>query len=330
MLPLCIHGDLVKLFLLALLVTVAIASASLFVGVSEVSLFALVSGESDEKMLMVLAGSRVPRTIALMLAGAGMAVAGTIMQMLSRNRFVEPSTAGTVESASLGMLVVLLLAPGLPVIVKMVVASIFALAGTAVFLGILRSVPLRSPVLVPLVGLMLGGVINACTTFFAYRYDLMQAMGAWTSGDFSAVLRGRYEVLWVALALTVAAYVAADRFTVAGMGEDFSRNLGLDYRKVVTLGLVIVSMVTASVVVTAGILPFIGLIVPNLVSMAMGDRLRHTLPWIALSGAALVLFCDTIGRIINAPYEIPVGSVLGIIGSIFFLGMLFRRRYRAA
>ncbi|HEX2146296.1 MAG TPA: ABC transporter permease [Pseudorhizobium sp.] len=319
-----------KLFLLALLATAAVAVASLFVGVSELSPLAILSGESDEKMLMVLAGSRVPRTLALILAGAGMAVAGTIMQMLSRNRFVEPSTAGTVESASLGMLAVLLLAPDLPVMMKMLVAAAFALAGTGVFLAILRRVPLRSPVLVPLVGLMLGGVINACTTFFAYRYDLMQAMGAWTSGDFSAVLRGRYEVLWVALALTAAAYVAADRFTVAGMGEDFSTNLGLDYRKVVALGLVIVSMVTASVVVTAGILPFIGLIIPNLVSMAMGDRLHHTLPWIALSGAALVLVCDTAGRIINAPYEIPVGSVLGVIGSIFFLSMLLRRRYRAA
>ncbi|MCJ8520949.1 iron complex transport system permease protein [Pseudorhizobium tarimense] len=319
-----------KLFVIALLATTALAVASLFVGVSEISFFALLSGESNEKMLLVLGESRIPRTAALILAGAGMAVAGTIMQLLSRNRFVEPSTAGTVESASLGMLAVLLLAPDLPVMMKMLVAALFALAGTALFLGILRRVPLRSPVLVPLVGLMLGGVINACTTFFAYRYDLMQAMGAWTSGDFSAVLRGRYEVLWLALALTAAAYFAADRFTVAGMGKDFSTNLGLDYRKVVALGLLIVSMVTASVVVTAGILPFIGLIVPNLVSMAMGDRLRHTLPWVALSGAVLVLLCDTIGRVINAPYEIPVGSMLGIIGSIFFLSMLLRRRSRAA
>lgn len=319
-----------KLFLPALLITVAMAAISLFVGVSEVSLLAIVSGQADEKMLMVLAASRLPRTLALILAGAGMAVAGTIMQMLSRNRFVEPSTAGTVESASLGMLAVLLLAPGLPVMLKMLVASAFALAGTGLFLAILRKVPLRSPVLVPLIGLMLGGVINACTTFFAYRYDLMQAMGAWTSGDFSTVLRGRYEVLWVACALTVAAYIAADRFTVAGMGEDFSTNLGLNYGRVVALGLVIVSMVTASVVVTAGILPFIGLIVPNLVSMIMGDRLRHTLPWIALTGAALVLVCDIVGRVVNAPYEIPVGSVLGIVGSIFFLNMLLRRRFRAA
>lgn len=306
------------------------AAISLFVGVSDVSLLAIVSGQADEKMLMVLAASRFPRTLALILAGAGMAVAGTIMQMLSRNRFVEPSTAGTVESASLGMLAVLLLAPGLPVMLKMLVASAFALAGTGLFLAILRKVPLRSPVLVPLIGLMLGGVINACTTFFAYRYDLMQAMGAWTSGDFSTVLRGRYEVLWVACALTVAAYIAADRFTVAGMGEDFSTNLGLNYGRVVALGLIIVSMVTASVVVTAGILPFIGLIVPNLVSMIMGDRLRHTLPWIALTGAALVLVCDIVGRVVNAPYEIPVGSVLGIVGSLFFLNMLLRRRFRAA
>ncbi|WP_142592090.1 ABC transporter permease [Pseudorhizobium endolithicum] len=319
-----------KLFIPALLATAALAVASLFVGVSEMTFSTLLSGPGGERAWMILGASRVPRTLALILAGAGMAVAGTIMQMLSRNRFVEPSTAGTVESASLGMLAVLLLAPDLPVIMKMLVAAAFALAGTAVFLSILRRVPLRSPVLVPLIGLMLGGVINACTTFFAYRYDLLQAMGAWTSGDFSAVLRGRYEVLWVALALTVAAYVAADRFTVAGMGEDFSTNLGLDHRKVVGLGLVIVSMVTASVVVTAGILPFIGLIVPNLVSMVMGDRLRRTLPWIALSGAALVLVCDMIGRLVNAPYEIPVGSVLGVVGSLFFLNLLLRRRPRAA
>ena len=319
-----------KLFILALMVTLAAAIVSLFVGVSDVSLSALFSGEADEKMLMVFAVSRLPRTIALVLAGAGMAVAGTIMQMLARNRFAEPSTAGTVESASLGMLVVLLLAPDLPVMMKMLVASTFALAGTSLFLLILQRVPLRSPILVPLIGLMLGGVISACTTFFAYRFDLMQAMGAWTSGDFSTVLQGRYEVLWIAFVLTVASYVAADRFTVAGMGQDFATNLGLHYGRVLAFGLVVVSMVTASVVVTAGILPFIGLIVPNLVSIVMGDKLRHSLPWIALSGAALVLVCDIVGRTVNAPFEVPAGSVLGVIGSLFFLNMLLRRRLRAA
>lgn len=315
-----------KLLFPTLLLTVILAFVSLFVGVSNVSPLDIVGGRADGQALTVLYASRLPRTLALILAGAGMAVSGTIMQMLARNKFVEPSTAGTVESAALGMLAVLLLAPDLPVMAKMLVAAVFALGGTALFLAILRQMPLRSVLMVPLVGIMLGGVISAVTTFFAYRFDMMQSMGAWTSGDFSAVLRGRYEVLWIAFGLTVVAYIAANRFTLAGMGEEFSTNLGLNYHRVVALGLVIVSMVTASVVVTAGVVPFVGLIVPNLVSMMLGDNLRRTLPWIALSGALLVLSCDIIGRIVNAPFEIPVGNVLGVIGSAFFLYLLLRRR----
>ncbi len=314
-------------FIAAILSLAILFVTSLFIGVSDVSLSSLSEGSRAELVMMA---SRIPRSLALVLAGAGMAVSGTIMQMLARNRFVEPSTAGTVESASLGILTVLLLAPGLPVFGKMAVATVFALGGTALFLGILGRVPLRSPLMVPLIGIMLGGVINAVTTFFAYRYDMLQSLGAWTTGDFSSVLRGRYELLWISLGLTVIAYIAADRFTVAGLGEDFTVNLGLDYRRVVTLGLVIVSMVTAAVVVTVGMIPFIGLIVPNVVSMTMGDRLRRTLPWIALCGAGLVLLCDLVGRLVIAPFEIPVGTMLGVIGSIFFLYLILRKKSRAA
>jgi iron complex transport system permease protein len=320
----------VKFLLLALFLTAALALASLFVGVSNIDPISILSGQADETQLAVLLASRLPRTLALMLAGSGMAVSGMIMQMLARNRFVEPSTAGTVESAGLGMLTVLLVAPGLPVFLKMLVAAGFALAGTSLFLAILRRIPLRSVVMVPLVGIMLGGVFSSVTAFLAYRFDLMQTMAAWTSGDFSTVLRGRYELLWIAFAFTILAYIAADRFTLAGMGEDFSTNLGLNYRRVVAVGLGIVSMVTASVVVTAGMIPFLGLIVPNLVSMTMGDNMRRSLPWVALIGAALVLICDIVGRIIIAPFEVPVGSVLGVVGSIFFLYLLLRRQSRAA
>lgn len=320
----------VKLFVSALLITFCLATLSLFVGVSAVSPLEIVTGSADEQQVLVFLASRIPRTAALLLAGCGMAITGTILQMLARNRFVEPSTTGTVESAGLGMLTVLVLAPDMPIIAKMLVAAVFALAGTSLFLAILKAMPFRSVLMVPLVGIMLGGMIGAVTTFFAYRFDLLQSMGAWASGDFSTVLRGRYEILWIAFALTVAAYVAADRFTVAGMGEEFSTNLGLNYGKVLSVGLVIVSMVTASVVVTVGVIPFIGLIVPNLVSMAMGDNLRRSLPWIGLCGAFLVLVCDIIGRTVNAPFEIPVGTVLGVIGSLFFLYLLMGKRRRVA
>ncbi|RZJ10888.1 MAG: hypothetical protein EOO54_21305 [Haliea sp.] len=184
--------------------------------------------------------------------------------------------------------------------------------------------------IVPLVGLVLGGVISAVTTFFAYRYDLLQSMHAWTTGDFSAVLRGRYELLWISLGLTVLAYTAADRFTVAGMGADFATNVGLNHRRMMNLGLVIVSMVTASVVVTAGIVPFLGLIVPNLVSLFMGDNMRRSLPWVAVLGAAFVLACDLVGRLVLYPYEIPIGTIVGVIGSAVFLTLLLRGRARFA
>lgn len=314
-----------KSLLFAVPVILLLAVVSILTGVGS-----LASGlDGGGRGWLLIVESRVPRTLALMLAGTGLAVAGTIMQMLARNRFVEPSTAGTAESAALGMLMTMIFAPSLPVAGKMAVAAVTALAGTALFLKILRQIPLRSVLMVPLVGIMLGGVISAVTTFVAYRYDMMQSMGTWMSGDFSGVLRGRYELLWIAFALTLIAYVTAARFTVIGMGEDIARNVGLDYNKVVTLGLCIVSMVTATVVATVGMVPFLGLIVPNVISLVVGDNLRRTLPLIAATGAGLVLACDIVGRMVIAPYEIPVGTVMGVIGSVVFLYLLLSRRAHA-
>jgi len=314
----------------AIAVVAVLAVISLFIGVSDVSLGTLFGAGRTDRAAEVLLISRIPRTLAIILAGMSMAVSGMIMQMLTRNRFVEPSTAGTVESASLGILLVILFAPETPVIGKMLVASVTALAGTALFLRILRAIPLRSVLVVPLVGLMLGGVVSAITTFIAYRFDLLQSLNSWTTGDFSGVLRGRYELLWLAFFLTVIAYIAADRFTVAGLGEDFTTNLGLNYRRVVTLGLVIVSMVSASVVVTVGMIPFLGLIVPNVVSMFIGDNMRRAVPWVAVLGAGLVLACDIVGRLVRFPYEIPIGTMMGVVGSILFLYLLLRRGSRLA
>ena len=326
----------------AVLALLVLSVVSLFVGVSEVSPGSLLAsltgsgaldgsgGAATTDPVRVLLESRVPRTLAILLAGAAMAVAGLIMQLLTRNRFVEPSTAGTVEWALLGLLVATLVAPGAGLLAKMLVATAFALAGTVLFLRILRALPLRSVLLVPLVGLMLGGIVGAVTTFVAYRVDLLQSLAAWTTGDFSGVLRGRYELLWVALALTVVAYLAADRFTVAGMGDDFATNLGLDSRRVRGLGITIVSLVSATVVVTVGVIPFLGLVVPNVVSLLVGDNMRRTAPWVAVLGAGFVLVCDLLGRVVRYPYEVPVGVVVGVVGSLIFLHLLLRRGARVA
>lgn len=310
--------------ILAVAVTFALAIVSLFVGVSDVSLPLLLAGDVDSRAVEVFFISRVPRTLALMLAGASMAISGLVMQMIVRNRFVEPGTTGTSESAALGFLVVTILAPGWPLMAKMMVAAVFALGGTALFLRVLRAVPLRDVLLVPLVGIMLGGIVGAISAFIAYRANLMGSLLAWNMGDFSGVLRGRYELLWFGLAGCILAYIAADRFTVAGMGRDFTTNLGLNYRRVMVLGLVIVSVVSAVVLVSVGSIPFLGLIVPNLVSMLVGDNMRRTVPWVTIGGAGMVLACDIVGRLIRFPYEIPISVVMGVIGSMVFLYLLLR------
>ncbi|WP_370662418.1 ABC transporter permease [Massilia aurea] len=314
---------------LPLLMTAALVALSIAIGAADFSFAGLLAGtQSDAWQLLVV--SRLPRTLALLLAGMSLAVAGLIMQMLVRNRFVEPSTAGTIESATLGVLVLALLAPDTPVFGKMLVAAAFALAGTFLFLGLLRRIPLRSPYLVPLIGLILGGVVQAVTTFFALRYDMLQTLHAWTVGDFSGVLRGRYELLWIGGALALAAWFAADRFTVAGMGQQFTTNLGLNYQRLTLWGLMIVSAISAVVVVTAGSIPFLGLIVPNVVSILFGDNMRRSVPWVAILGGLFVLACDIVGRLVVAPYEIPIGTVVGVIGGALFLFLLLRGRSRGA
>jgi iron complex transport system permease protein len=306
-----------------LLLLAAGAVVSLLVGAGDVSLGALLAGDPQAWELVRL--SRLPRTVALLLAGAATAVAGVVMQMLVRNRFVEPSTIGTTESASLGLLAVTIWAPAMSMTGKIAVGALAAVLGTLLFLGVLRAVPIRSVVTVPLVGIMLGGVVGALAAYLAYRYDLMQTLSAWLTGDFSGVMEGRYELLWLVGAMALVVYLVADRFTVVGMGRDVATALGLGYRGVMALGLAVVAVSSSVVVVTVGALPFLGLVVPNVVSMLVGDNLRRSLPWVAVLGAALVLVCDVVGRLVIRPYEIPIGVVMGVVGAAVFLWLLLRK-----
>ncbi|KAA5610965.1 iron chelate uptake ABC transporter family permease subunit [Rhodovastum atsumiense] len=283
-------------------------------------------GGDTARLLMLLTTSRVPRTLALIFAGAATAVAGLILQMMVRNRYVEPAMAGTVEGACLGMVLVMLFAPDLPVWGRMLVAAAGGLGATLLFLAILGRIRLRSMLVVPLTGIVLSGIIDAATTFIAYRTDLMQSLVAWRTGDFSQVLAGRYELLWIAGALTLLAAAMADRFTVAGLGRDTAIGLGVDHRRVVGMGLLIVAGVSASVVVTVGIIPFLGLVVPNVIALLVGDNLRRSVPLVALLGAGTALACDITGRLIRFPYEIPIGVVIGSLGAAAFLWLLARER----
>jgi iron complex transport system permease protein len=296
--------------------------ASLGVGAGDASIGGLWTSSNAGELLAI---SRLPRTLAAVLAGAGLAIAGLIMQAIARNRFVDPATAGTAQSAELGILFVTIFWPAATLGFKTVVASLFALAGTSLFLMTAHRLPPTQPYLVPLFGLVYGGVIGAAATFLAWQADLLQYLAVWSNGDFSGVLRGRYEMLWLGALLVAAAWATADRLTIMALGRETSIGLGINYQRMLQIGLVMIAIISAVTVVVIGIIPFVGLVVPNLVSRLMGDNLRATLPVTALFGAILTLSCDILGRIIRFPYEIPVGTVMGVVGATLFLLLLFRR-----
>ena len=311
-----------KVYLVTLLIILSITS--LFIGVKDITPLDLFNLKDDQVQIMLQ--SRLPRLFAILAAGVGMSVAGQIMQQLSRNKFVSPTTAGTMDSARLGLMVSMILFSGAGLFIKMAVAFVFALAGTFLFMKILDRIKYKDAIFIPLVGLMFGNIVGSITTFFAYKYDLIQSLTTWLNGDFSMIMSGRYEMLYLSIPLVILSYMFANKFTVAGMGEEFAVNLGLNYKRVVNLGLVIVALSSTTVLVTVGTIPFLGLIIPNIVSIYMGDNLKKSLSHTALLGAVFLLFCDILGRIIIYPFEIPIGLVVGVIGSAIFIYLLMRRK----
>jgi iron complex transport system permease protein len=296
---------------LGLALLVVGGAASLTVGVADLG----------AEILLV---SRVPRLVAILLAGAALSVAGLLMQRITQNRFVSPSTSGTVESAVLGILIATLLFGQSSLVTKMAIAILTAIAGTLVFLKLLEHIRHSDPIVVALVGMMFGGVITAITVFIAFQLDLLQFLDIWTTGSFSGIIQGRYEPLFLVLAVGLAGYVYADRFTVIGMGEEFAVNLGVAYKRTLYTGLVMVSVMAAVVVVVVGAIPFLGLIIPNVVSLVLGDNVRTVLPATALTGALFVLLCDVVGRVVRYPYEIPVSTVAGVLGGVIFIVLILK------
>lgn len=295
---------------------------SLFVGASRITPMDLLDWRSEETEIFLI--SRVPRLVAILLAGAGMSIAGLIMQQLSRNKFVSPTTAGTLDATKLGILVSMIVFTNATLLEKMAVSFTFALLATFLFMKILDRIKFKDAIFIPLVGLMFGNILSSIATFFAFKANVIQNMSAWLQGDFSMIMKGRYELLYISIPVLIITYIYANRFTVAGMGEDFAKNLGLGYKSIVNIGLILVALITTTVVLTVGMIPFLGLIIPNIVSIFKGDHLQKTLPHTALLGAAFLLICDILGRVIIFPYEISISLMVGVIGSAIFLFLLFR------
>ncbi|WP_214874765.1 iron chelate uptake ABC transporter family permease subunit [Exiguobacterium sp. CH10] len=306
-----------KSFVFTAIIVLGLAVLSLFTGVYDLS-------RTDGFDMFWI--TRVPRTVALMLTGAAMAMAGLVMQLITQNRLVEPTTTGTLEWAGLGLLTVYLLVPAPSLMMRMTGAIVFSFIGTMVFFWFLRSVKLRSSLIVPIIGLMLGAVISAISTFLGLFFRASQAIEGWFVGSFASVQIGRYEYLWVIIIVTVLIFLLANRLTLAGLGEDIATSLGVNYNQLMMIATGLIALSVGVVATVIGNLPFLGLIVPNLVSMFRGDDLRSNLPWVCLVGMGAILVSDLISRTIIMPFELPVSLILGTVGAFVFIMILLRQR----
>lgn len=309
-----------KPFILAVLAVVILAVISLFTGVYDIH------GQADGMEMFFI--TRVPRTMALMLTGAAMAMSGLVTQLITQNRMVEPTTTGTIEWAGLGLIFVYLFFPAPSLVMRMTGAIIFSFIGTMIFFLFLRRVKLRSSLIVPIIGMMLGAVISAVSTFIGLVFNMTQNIETWFVGSFAPVQVGRYEYLWIIVLVNVIIFFYADRLTLAGLGEDVATSLGVNYNKVVILGTGLISIAVGVVAAVIGNLPFLGLIVPNIVSMYRGDDLKSNLPWVCVLGMGTITLCDIISRTIIMPFEVPVSLILGTVGAAVFIVILLKQRRR--
>lgn len=307
---------------LLILILIILSCFSLFIGVKDIGIKDVFN--LDIEKLNILFISRFPRLISILVAGVGMSIAGVIMQQISNNKFVSPTTSATIDSAKLGALFSTIFFVQVGILGKMLISFIFSILGTFIFMKIMKKIKVKDNIFIPLIGITLGGVIGAVTDFIGYRFNLIQNMTSFLQGNFSGVIKGNYELILLSMPLLIISGLYASKFTVIGMGENISTNLGVNFERTLNIGVIIVSIISSLVVITVGSIPFVGLIIPNIVSIRKGDNLKNNIWEIGILGGIFLLTCDIIGRLIIYPYEIPINLIVGVIGSFVFLYLIFR------
>ena len=162
---------------------IILSIASVFIGVSSISINDILTFNIDKMHILLV--SRVPRLVAILVAGMGLSISGLIMQQISKNKFVSPTTAATADFAKLGILFCMMIIPNAKTMEKMIVSFVFAGLGTVLFMKMIKAIKIKNIVFVPLIGMMLGKIIGSITTFFAYKNNIVQNVNAWLMGDFS-------------------------------------------------------------------------------------------------------------------------------------------------
>lgn len=297
---------------------------SLFVGVSnKVSIKSLLNGNHEAWNLFL--SSRMPRTVVIVLTASSLSIAGLIMQTISRNKFISPSTVGTTDAAALGVLIGYLIFSNQNIYIRFIFAFTFALVSSFIFINLINKIKFKNIIYIPLIGLMFGGLLSAITSIIAYETNMLQVISSLRVGTFAHIGVLNSRILIILIPPLILSFIYAAKFNIVGVGEEFATNLGVNYKRVLYVGLVLTSIISAASFLVVGPLPFLGLIIPNIVTLYLGNNVKKNLIDVALFGSVFVLLNDIFSRIIIFPYEMSVGFTMGVTGAIIFLFLIFRQ-----
>ncbi|QQK80016.1 iron ABC transporter permease [Salicibibacter cibi] len=264
---------------------------------------------------------RLPRVVGAVLIGSFLAISGALMQGMTRNPLAEPSIIGITDGAALALAIMFAFFPSVPYAGSLFAAFIGAGVGTAlVFLvGSLAKGGL-TPAKLALAGVTIGAFLSAISSGIAIYFDVAQDLSFWFAGGLANIDWPRVQLMLpVALIGMVIALWLARSITILSLGKDVAQGLGQRTVMVRTVGIVAVMLMTGAAVAVAGTIGFIGLVIPHITRALVGLDYRYIVPCSAILGSLLLIVADILVRLVNAPYETPVGAITALVGVPFFL-----------
>ncbi len=314
---------LIILLLLGIFMSISFGSTK--ISLSEI-ISTMMQGDHSTNTYRIISYVRIPRTIAAVLVGCALSVAGAILQSVLNNSLASPSIIGVNSGAGLFFV---LMAAFFPTSIYLSTIAAFVGAILAVFL--VYSIAKKtgaSRMAIVLSGVAVSSFIGAITdTILTLKPDTLIARAAFIIGGFSGVTMGRvaFAGIIIIIAFIIALILSYD-MNVLALGDESAKSLGLNIARIRFFSLTIAAILAGSAISFAGLIGFVGLIVPHASRLLVGHDNRILIPVSALLGSIFSLLCDLLARVLFAPYEIPVGIIMSFLGGPFFIYLLMKRR----
>ncbi|PSV97892.1 vitamin B12 ABC transporter permease BtuC [Photobacterium iliopiscarium] len=281
------------------------------------------NGALEQQLLLQL---RIPRVLAALIVGAALASSGAVLQVLLGNPLAEPGVLGISGGASLAVVLLLFFVPITPTpFITMIAAMAGALLFTLILVGFSRRQKVSMARLL-LIGVALGILSGAVVTWaFYFSDDLsMRQLMYWLMGSVGGVSWEQLSLLFVIVPVLIVLCMQGKSLDVMMLGDVAARQLGVDVRRIRWLLILMISLLVGCSVALAGVIGFVGLVVPHLLRLQFGTENRYLLPLSAICGGILLVLADTLSRVLLADADLPIGVVTTSLGAPVFIWMLMR------